>query len=239
MNEHVLCLRTCNADLTSHNGFTWPKKGPVSCDDWKPVAECGNGLHGLLWGVGDASYLNNSEQAKWLVVKVAAADVVDIQDKVKFPRGQVVFCGSRERAVAYIQKRAPKGSNVVFGKFPRRFSKTDVGGVKAISDKLTGLTWEAVGGGPMNHAAATKYCENLGPGWRMPTLAELRTLVDYTQKGSKINERYFTRLGWWYWTSSPYTPYSGFAWIVYFNGGHSGYGHHDYDSFVRAVRASQ
>ena len=51
----VLVLRTCAADMTSYGGFKWPKSGPVKCDDWKPRAECGNGLHGLLWGVGDGS----------------------------------------------------------------------------------------------------------------------------------------------------------------------------------------
>src|SRR5690349_16354409 len=121
MTDFVLCLRSCASDMSSTNKFVWPKKGPVSCPDWDPKPECGHGLHGLLWGVGHGGLLDASKNAKWLVVKVLASEVVDIQDKVKFPRGEVVFCGGRERAVSYIQKRAPKGSNVVFAKFPRRF----------------------------------------------------------------------------------------------------------------------
>lgn len=244
MSDHVLCLRTCEADLKSYNGFTWPKKGQVKCEDWKPVAACGNGLHGLLWGVGHAGYLNNDKDSKWLVVKVRADEIVDIQDKVKFPRGEVVFCGSRDRAVAYIQRQAPKGSNVVFGKFPGRFKKVAVDGVKAVRDAYTGLTWEAAGSTKyMNFAAAQEYCKQLGPGWRMPTLAELRTIVDYRGKTYTIDERFFTCHGWWYWSSTP-TPVSGFAWGVNFGDGGSGGlllgDDNDVDdNDVRAVRASQ
>lgn len=241
MTKYVLCLRTCSKDLTSHGGFQWPAKGAVACNDWQPKPGCGNGLHGLLWGVGDAGYLDYSNgDRKWLVVKVLAADIVDIQNKVKFPRGHVMFCGTRDRAVAYIQKRAPKGSNVVFGKFPRRFKSAMVDGIKAVRDSLTGLTWQADGSeSGMNHAAATKYCESLGVGWRMPTHDELRTIVDYTATGHKINARFFKCSGWWYWTSTNYAPLSGYSWVVYFCSGYSDCARRDGGDFVRAVRASQ
>ena len=49
---HVLVMRTCTASLTSHKGFVWPESGDVEAPDWDPVASCGNGLHGLKWGVG-------------------------------------------------------------------------------------------------------------------------------------------------------------------------------------------
>ena len=81
--------------------FLWPESGSVECSDWKPTAECGNGLHGWLWGEGDLSASGGvweMTDAKWLVVRVAKADVVDLGGKVKFPRGEVVFCGTREAA---------------------------------------------------------------------------------------------------------------------------------------------
>ena len=49
----VLILRTCNKDMTTYGGFKWPTSGEVVAPDWKPNAECGNGLHGLLWGEGN------------------------------------------------------------------------------------------------------------------------------------------------------------------------------------------
>jgi hypothetical protein len=112
--ETVLILRTCNADMKSYNGFQWPKSGPVKCSDWKSVAQCGNGLHGLLWGEGDGSLLNWSPDVQWLVVEVPADSVVAIDSqKVKFPAGVVVHCGDRLSATEYINKFAPHGKIIV------------------------------------------------------------------------------------------------------------------------------
>jgi hypothetical protein len=112
-NKKVLVLRTCNSNMTSHGGFKWPKKGRVKAPDWDPNPECGHGLHGLLWGEGNGVLLNWDEDAKWLVVSVDTVEIVDLKDKVKFPRGIVVFCGDQEGATKYISKRAPKNSAVV------------------------------------------------------------------------------------------------------------------------------
>jgi hypothetical protein len=103
----VLILRTCDANMRSHGGFTWPTSGPVKCDDWKPVKACGNGLHGFLWGEGDGSLASFAEDAKWLVVEAASSEVVNLDGKVKFPSGVVVFCGSAFDATKYIAERAP------------------------------------------------------------------------------------------------------------------------------------
>jgi hypothetical protein len=112
---YVLVLRTCYANGQSYGGFQWPNKGPVSCPDWSPERRCGFGLHGLLWGEGDGSLLNWSEDALWLVVEVAAKDVVDLDGKVKFPRGRVLVCGTADVAVKYLQDRAPAGKAIVRG----------------------------------------------------------------------------------------------------------------------------
>ena len=80
----VLVLRACNADGTSYNGFRWPTSGPVEAPDWKPTKKCGNGLHGLLWGVGDYSLVPREIGSRYLVVEVDAADVIDLGGKVKF-----------------------------------------------------------------------------------------------------------------------------------------------------------
>jgi hypothetical protein len=49
----ALILRTCDKDMRSHGGFQWPRSGPVAAPDWRPVAECGGGLHGFLRGEGE------------------------------------------------------------------------------------------------------------------------------------------------------------------------------------------
>ena len=110
----VLVLRTCNNDLTSYNNFQWPESGVVKCPDWKPKPECGNGLHGLLWGEGNGQLLNWSQDAKWLVVEVDEKDIVSIDDdKVKFPKGKVVYCGNKEEATNLIHQHAPNGKAIV------------------------------------------------------------------------------------------------------------------------------
>jgi len=109
----MLVLRTCNADLTSHGGYQWPASGEASAPDWSPIAECGHGLHGLPWGEGDGGLLDWSDEAKWLVVDVPDETVVVIGRKVKFPRGNVVHCGTRESATSYLAANGGASRNIV------------------------------------------------------------------------------------------------------------------------------
>jgi hypothetical protein len=105
--ETVLVLRVCNADMSSRGGFTWPEIGHVEATDWKPTAECGNGLHGWLWGEGDHGAAKWAGDNKWLVVEVLAKDVVDLVGKVKFPAGEVVHCGDQQSATEYLRAHLP------------------------------------------------------------------------------------------------------------------------------------
>jgi hypothetical protein len=85
---------------TTRWSFEWPRSGPVECSDWDPAPECGHGLHGLAWGHGDWSLLSQAADAVWMVVEVDSDLVVPIgTHKVKFPRGNVVYAGSRVDAI--------------------------------------------------------------------------------------------------------------------------------------------
>lgn len=108
MDHKAYILRTCNADMSSRNGFVWPREGVVECPDWKPTTECGNGLHGALWGDGDGALLSWEADAVWVVAGVDKW--IDLNGKVKFPRADVVFAGPRDEAVAEIIKRGAKGA---------------------------------------------------------------------------------------------------------------------------------
>ena len=112
--DKVLVLRTCAPDMTAHGGFKWPTSGKVSAPDWQDDGECGHGLHGLLLGEGDGALLNWDEHAKWLVVEVNKADIRELNWKVKFPEGKVVFCGDRLGATSYLAERS-SGHAVVGG----------------------------------------------------------------------------------------------------------------------------
>jgi len=102
-------LRTCNPDMTSHNGFVWPDAGPVAAPDWSPEPACGGGLHGLLWGEGDGGLLNWSPDVHWLVVEIDETAAVDLGGKVKVPAGVVVHCGDQASATADIIARGARG----------------------------------------------------------------------------------------------------------------------------------
>ena len=114
MIEKHLILRTCNADMTSHGGFKWPRSGHVAAPDWNPEPECGNGLHGFLRGEGDGDLADWSSDAVWLVAEVET--YVDLEGKVKFPAAHVIFAGSRLEAAAIVKARYPDaaviGANV-------------------------------------------------------------------------------------------------------------------------------
>ena len=103
MEKHVLVLRTCSKDMTSSGGFKWPTSGDVSAPDWEPSNSCGKGLHGFLWGAGDGTLANWDSDAKWLVVKVSKDSIIDLCGKVKFPAGEVVYCGDRQSATQFLR----------------------------------------------------------------------------------------------------------------------------------------
>ncbi len=120
LKKHVLVMRTCDKDLRSkHNGFQYPASGPVEAPDWQPTPACGHGLHGFLWGEGDAAGLADwSEDAKWLVVAVDPADglvEIDGNQKCKFRKGHVVFAGDLQAAASLVQAHAPAGKKIVGG----------------------------------------------------------------------------------------------------------------------------
>lgn len=94
--DECLVTRTVYNDMSSFHrrDFKYPKKGYVEAPDWEPTTECGKGLHGFLNGIGDASLAHlEKENIKWLVIKVQKAEMVELNEKVKFKGGEVIFCG--------------------------------------------------------------------------------------------------------------------------------------------------
>jgi len=108
IKEKALVLRTCKSDMTSRNGFVWPNEGPVECHDWVASDECGNGLHGALWGEGDGALFYWDDTAAWQVVEIE--EYINLDGKVKFPRGIVKHTGDRFSATAFIQSNGAKGA---------------------------------------------------------------------------------------------------------------------------------
>ena len=106
MSEQLF-LRTTDKDGTAHGGFQWPREvgAIVTAPDWEPTAKCGNGLHGLLNGLGDSSHLSSDQDALWWIV--AASDAIDLNGKHKFQSCRVVAVGSRHEVTAALYAAAP------------------------------------------------------------------------------------------------------------------------------------
>jgi hypothetical protein len=121
----------------------------------------------------------------------------------------------------------------------------DVGG-DVVIDRTTGLMWsrENVPGGTMKWAAAAEACKALKLGghsdWRLPTIRELLTLVDYERHDPAIDTDAFKCESNYYWTSTPlHSSPGGCAWVVSFSYGAATWGVQGSGFYVRAVRASQ
>ena len=99
----IYCLRTSDAERKARGGFQWPESGLCEAPDWKPTANCGNGLHGTPWGIGDLGLLRLADpRATWQVIEVPAAEAIDLGGKAKFPRAWVVYSGGQAGAMKLV-----------------------------------------------------------------------------------------------------------------------------------------
>ncbi len=93
-----------------------------------------------------------------------------------------------------------------------------------------------------NWANGLNYCKNLtlaGKTWRLPSVNELKTLVDTNQSAAPyINQSVFPgTVANVYWSASTYVPNTTLAWIVSFNSGYVVDYNKTYSNYVRCVSA--
>jgi hypothetical protein len=111
-----------------------------------------------------------------------------------------------------------------------------------VTDGVTGLMWQAQdSGSTYTWVNALAYCEGLSlagqSDWRLPTLDELQSIVDYSRVSPAIDTLVFPGAALYgYWSSSSYALNSYAAWQVYFTYGNV----YDYDKannfYARCVR---
>ena len=70
-------------------------------------------------------------------------------------------------------------------------------------------------------------------GWRIPTIQELLTLVDYTKHNPASSEAITS---YYYWSSTTYVSNTSYARSVFFYNGSSGYDDKGSSLYVRCVR---
>ncbi len=201
MSAVVQVLRTCAADMTAHSGFKWPESGPVECADWDPTPECGNGLHGLLWGDGDWSLLNDDGKRKWLIVEVAADAIVSLGSKVKFPRGNVVFCGGDVEAI----------TKILCGK--ERFESIVAQVADAKTEISSGDSSKAASSGNSSKAASSGYSSKAASSGNYSTAA---SSGDYSKAASSGDSSKAASSG--NSSKAASSGYSGIAMVAGYNG---------------------
>lgn len=96
-----------------------------------------------------------------------------------------------------------------------------------VFDTTTRLTWPrtyAPSPGPennMNWGEASTYCAARGAGWRLPTVTELQSILDYSNEtGELYDHQAFMFPDHWatMWTSTTLRKNDTYAWVVRLNG---------------------
>lgn len=124
-----------------------------------------------------------------------------------------------------------------------------------VTDASTGLVWQQntarnASGNYIDYMTweeTLAYCEALDLGgytdWRLPTIKELRSLVDYGGFGPAIDETFFPNtVSGNYWSSTTVSDSTNKAWVVYFLNGYSYPSYYKSSSvnmFIRAVRGGR
>ena len=105
----------------------------------------------------------------------------------------------------------------------------------SVVDRRTGLEWQLNHSGPMSWFRAVEYAEGLGDGWRLPTMPELATLIDWETQNPAST--FPGMVPCWFWSSASYACSSSRAWNAGFYYGFAGHGDKTNANYVRCVRA--
>lgn len=87
-----------------------------------------------------------------------------------------------------------------------------------VLDHKTGLEWRKDYKGGVTWQRAMDYAASLGNSWRLPTIEELITLIDFSRHNPAST---FPGMPpGWLWSSSSFASSGVLAWLVYFASGH-------------------
>ncbi|MGD9731741.1 MAG: DUF1566 domain-containing protein [Desulfamplus sp.] len=148
--------------------------------------------------------------------------------------------GSRNK-LSYYYVRAVRGGQSVIG----LFDNLVINGNGTVTDSATGLMWQQdTSNNYMTWKEALSYYENLNLGgytdWRLPTVKELRSIVDYSVHSPAIDISVFKdTIASFYWSSTTNSYYTYYAWGVSFYYGDARSYHKYSNGYVRAVRGGQ
>jgi len=112
-----------------------------------------------------------------------------------------------------------------------------------VTDLRCGLVWQRTSDTrTRGWDDSQAYCAGLslaGGSWRLPTKAELESLVDDTKYNPSIDATAFPNTAaTYFWTSSPLADSPGFAWYISFQGGDSRGSDTIFPTYARCVRST-
>jgi len=109
---------------------------------------------------------------------------------------------------------------------------------ESVLDTNTGLEWQKTTPGKMSWEKAMRYAKGLSLGghsdWRLPSVQELTTLVDYEKNDPASS--FPGMASNWCWSSSSFSGSSSLAWFVNFDVGNASYLAKTYSNYVRCIR---
>ena len=115
---------------------------------------------------------------------------------------------------------------------------------EVVIDTKLGLIWQdnsAAKSIQKSWESSKKYCQSLSldgkSDWRLPTIEELLTIVDYDRHKPKIMQSFQNVYSSGYWSSSKFESYAGFVLFIDFSNGGEDAIPETTELFVRCVRA--
>jgi len=112
-----------------------------------------------------------------------------------------------------------------------------------VTDNVTKLQWQDNEDAKTvykNWEDAKSYCSSLSLGgyndWRLPTIKELKNIVDYGKNSPMIDSIFVNVTSNAYWSATTYVSDSSCAWAVDFNVGDDGCSSETGEGYIRCVR---
>jgi len=107
------------------------------------------------------------------------------------------------------------------GQSVQRFTVIGDTGSEVVLDGMNGLVWKKTWANEKDWPQALAYCEALSYGgyddWKLPNIAELRSLVDIDSYSPATAFPDF--VSEYFWSSTSWTGYENHAWVVNFEDG--------------------
>jgi len=199
--------------------------------------------------------------ARWYWSSTTSASDTSYAWGVGFVYGHYYYAGPKDNGGNYYARAVRGGQSGLLGNLvTRSFDSLDSGSIEdattaadsytdngdgTVTDTSTGLMWQQAGSSNvMTWEQALAYCEGLNLGgdtdWRLPTIKELRSIVDHSRYNPAINNTYFpVTAASWYWSSTTDADFTNYARGVGSYRGNDDHGYKLGNNYARAVRGGQ